>query len=140
MVAKNASFEVTKHKRPHSHSFFKSANSALHCTVVPKSKVRTKYVILSLISRIFQANFKRFTCKTCFNCCRLNYDLSISVIFRISFLASFCYLAPLCAVAWTGWQKKLLRSQITLHFDGINNVVNSQKSHLAKRGRQDFFF
>ena len=105
-----------------------------------KAKIRTKYVILSLISRIFQANFERFTFKTCFNCCRLKYDLSISVIFRISFLAGFCYLAPLCAVAWTGWQKKLLRSQITLHFDGINNVVNSQKSHLAKRGRQDFFF
>ena len=66
-----------------------------------KAKVRTKYVILSLISRIFQANFERFTFKTCFNCCRLKYDLSISVIFRISFLAGFCYLAPLCAVAWT---------------------------------------
>ena len=70
MVAKNASFEVTKHKRPHSHSFFKSANLALHCTEVPKSLNPPKYFILSVISRIFQANFERFAFKTCFNCCR----------------------------------------------------------------------
>ena len=70
MVAKNASFEVTKHKRPHSHSFFKSANLALHCTEVPKSLNPPKYFILSVISRIFQANFERFAFKTCFDCCR----------------------------------------------------------------------